>query len=369
MKASEETLFYTLALSLVEGIGPILARKLIQHTGSAKAVFEESMGDLVALEGFGTKRLKRLEDRRVLERAERELKKIRKEAWHIHYWTDRDFPRRLKHCDDAPLLLFQKGPADLNQRRCLAMVGSRNISEAGEIFIDRFSEELQTYGVQVISGLAYGVDGRAHRRALDYSIGTVAVVAHGLDRIYPYLHRNLAHAILDSGGAIVSEFISETNPDRENFPKRNRIIAGMSDAVLVVEAARKGGALITAQFANDYNRDVFAVPGAPGQKGREGCNLLIKSHRANLLESVADLKYILRWEPQKEVRPLPSFTKLSAKDRLLVELLGNSKIVKSLEDLKVASDWPTPELISRLVLLELEGIIKILPGNRYRLIS
>lgn len=369
MNASQEQIFYALALSMIEGLGPILSRKLIAHCGSPKAVFEERPQALMKLPGLGTARLKRLGDKSVFDRAERELQLVEKEAWFVHYWTDTSYPRRLRHCDDAPLVLFQRGRADLNPKRALAVVGSRLISEPGQLLTQALVEKLADYQVQVISGLAYGTDGLAHRIALESGSNTVAVVAHGLDRVYPYLHRKLAENILESGGSLLSEFVSGTNPDRENFPKRNRIIAGMSDAVLVVEAARKGGALITANCANDYNREVFAVPGAPGQKGREGCNLLIKSHRAYLLESVRDLQYVLRWEPVSEKESQKTYQNLPTDQQELVDLLGHDRSAKDLDWLCKSLNKPASQIMSTLVILELEGLIRILPGNRYHLLS
>lgn len=368
METSQETLLHAIALSQIDGIGPILARKLIQQCGSPSAVFREKKEALLAIEGLGRERIKAINSSFSLHRAEAELKVLEKRAWIAHYIKDPAYPRRLRNANDAPIVIFQKGEADLNVSRALAIVGSRKMTDEGRAFIESFCGDLTSYGVLTISGLAYGVDGTVHRSSLKNGINNVAVVAHGLDRVYPFLHKKLAQDVVEAGGAIVSEFLSGTEPERENFPKRNRIIAGLSDAVLVVEAARKGGALITAQYANDYNRDVFAVPGMPGQESKAGCNLLIKSHRANLLESVKDLEYVLRWEQGKGPKAATRQMHLSAQDQDLVDLLGQNNTVKDFDWLCHASKLGPSEVLSRLVALELEGLVKPLSGSRYRLL-
>ncbi len=368
MDSKKENLLYAIALSQVEGIGPVLARKLIQEIGTPKAVFQESSRRLLTIEGMGSERVRVLRNSKTLQRAEKELNILERNNWQAHYFKESEYPRRLRNAIDAPLVLFQKGRADLNPRRAISIVGSRKMTEAGKGFIESMGTELGAYNLQVISGLAYGVDGMAHRTSLLHNISNIAVVAHGLERVYPSLHRTLAQKIIDAGGAIVTEFLSGSLPDRENFPKRNRIIAGMSDAVIVIEAAKKGGALITADLANQYNRDVFAVPGEPGQVLREGCNLLIKSHRANLLESLRDLEYVMRWSKSGPSNAKKSYEGLSEDDRNLLELLGESGTVKDLDWLCEKSTLKASELLSRLVMLELEGYVNTLAGNRYSLL-
>ena len=369
MNESNSIHFYAMALTLAKGIGPVLARKLVQICGSPEAVFGESSKALESISGIGVNRIKQLQDKSIFSKAEAELRLCKDRGWLIHYIGESTYPRRLKQIDSAPLILFQKGRADLNPVRSLAMVGSRRITEAGQGFVEEFLRDLKAYTPHIISGLAYGVDAQSHRHALKNKLETIAVLAHGLNMVYPKLHRQLAENIIDQGGALVSEYCSESLLAKENFPKRNRIIAGMADAIVVAEAANRGGALITAQYANDYNRDVFAVPGKPGDRNRDGCNLLIKSHRAHLLEKAQDLSYILRWEPQKSDSSPWSRAQLSSVERAIVEALSSDLKVKHLDAISLETSIESPELLSRLCLMELQGWIKVLPGNRFRLIN
>lgn len=318
---------------------------------------------------MGRQRAKHIGNKVLINKAEAELKKVLSKGWSLHSISDSSYPRRLKHINSAPLVLYQRGSSDLNPKRTLAIVGSRKMSEEGAAFVSEFIQDLKPYNVRVISGLAYGVDCQAHKSCLDNEMETWGIVAHGLQMIYPHLHRALAEKMVDQGGSIITEFGTSVGPERENFPKRNRIIAGMSDAVLIVEAALKGGALITAQCANDFNRDVFAVPGKPGQTLKEGCNLLIKSHRANLIESVKDLEYVMRWEKEGTNNAQLKLEAYDQADRSILEQLMQEPQTKSLETLSLRCELSLAELSSRMVMLELSGLVKALPGNRYRLIS
>lgn len=361
-----------MALSLMDGIGPIRAKKLIHYCGSPEEVFTAKPEALAAIPGMQSAVLNQLKDPSFLRRAEAEMDLATKRGWQVHYFKDSAYPWRMGHCEDGPLLLFQKGNTNLNLPRTLAIVGTRQMSDYGRDFLAVFTRDLQSLGLQVFSGLAYGVDAQAHRGCLENGIVNSAVLAHGLDRIYPYSNRKLAEEIIDKGGSWLSEFPSDTNPDRENFPKRNRIIAALSDAVLVVEAARKGGALITAGIANSYNRDVFALPGRFYDEKSEGCNLLIKSQRAHLLEGVSDLSYIMRWEennPIKRKVQLELFQNLNPQEANLVQALSNAKGGKMLDVLVVELKVSAAELLSTLMTLELKSVIETLPGPRYRLRS
>lgn len=372
MKISTEAKVCALALSLMEGIGPKRAKKLIEFCGGPEAVFQASKEELNEIPGMHRAALNQLTDPTFLKQAEAELNLALKKNWQVHFYSESAYPWRMRHCEDGPLLLFQKGNCNLNVPRSLAIVGTRNMSDYGRDFIRHFSAELRKFGVHVLSGLAYGVDAQAHRSCLDNDIVNSAVLAHGLDRVYPHHHRNLADDIVQGGGSLLTEFPSGTNPDRENFPKRNRIIAGMSDAVIVVEAARKGGALITADLANGYNRDVFAVPGRFNDERSEGCNLLIKSTRAHLLESTRDLAYIMKWDEQeaaKEKQQLELFQNLSALENQVVEALGRAKKGLLMDALLAELKLTTSELLSLLMALELKSVVETLPGPRYRLRS
>jgi len=360
---------YRIALSLCEGVGPILAKNLINALGSAEAVFKEKDKGLAAIQGVSYKVSSALKAEYPLQRAEKEMSFIDKNGFLMHFYQDASYPRRLMHCADAPVILYQKGNLNLNPNRSLAIVGTRSVTTYGRSFLEGFMPDLRSFQPQVISGLAYGVDAIAHRESLNQNLKTIAVVAHGLDIIYPALHRGLAADILEKGGAIVTEFLSESKPDRENFPKRNRIIAGMSDAVIVVEAARKGGALITADLAFQYNRDVFALPGRYQDTFSEGCNLLIKSNRANLLESTKDIEYIMRWplKEQVEQAQLPLFDDMSAEERNLISAIGADSQPKEIEWLANTLQLPISKLLVLLMNLELKGLLISMPGKRYRL--
>jgi len=369
MTVNHPDTIYRIALSLCEGVGPILAKNLINALGSAEAVFKESDNGLAAIPGINIKVRTSLKNDFTLQRAEEEMAFIDRHGFLMHFFQDSSYPRRLKHCADAPVILFQKGNLNLNPNRSLSIVGTRSVTDYGRSFLEHFMPQLPAFQPQVISGLAYGVDAIAHRESLNHNLKTIAVVAHGLDSVYPALHRGLAADIIESGGAIVTEFLSQSKPDRENFPKRNRIIAGMSDAVIVVEAARKGGALITADLAFQYNRDVFAVPGRFRDTYSEGCNLLIKSNRANLLESTKDLEYIMRWQQQEQVQQaqLPLFDDMTTEEQNLISAIGTDSQPKEIEWLANKMELPMSKLLVQLMNLELKGILISMPGKRYRL--
>ncbi len=369
MTVNHPDTIYRIALSLCEGVGPILAKNLIKAFGSAEAVFKETDKALGAIPGINIKVRSSIKNDYPLARAEEEMAFVDRNGFLMHFFQEASYPRRLKHCADAPIILYQKGNLNLNPNKSVSIVGTRSVTDYGRSFFDDFMPELKAYQPQVISGLAYGVDAIAHREALNHQLKTIAVVAHGLDSVYPALHRGLAKDILEQGGAIVTEFLSQSKPDRENFPKRNRIIAGMSDAVIVVEAARKGGALITADLAFQYNRDVFAVPGRFRDTYSEGCNLLIKSNRANLLESTKDLEYIMRWQQQEQVQQaqLPLFDEMSVEEQNLISMLGTDSKPKEIEWLANKMELPMSKLLVQLMNLELKGILISMPGKRYRL--
>ena len=369
MTVNHPDTIYRIALSLCEGVGPILAKNLINALGSAEAVFKASDNQLGAIPGINLKVRNSIKNDYPLQRAEEEMAFVDRNGFLMHFFQDASYPRRLKHCADAPVILYQKGNLNLNPTKSVSIVGTRSVTDYGRSFFNDFMPDLKSFEPQVISGLAYGVDAIAHREALNNKLKTIAVVAHGLDSVYPALHRGLAKDILEQGGAIVTEFLSQSKPDRENFPKRNRIIAGMSDAVIVVEAARKGGALITADLAFQYNRDVFAVPGRYRDTFSEGCNLLIKSNRANLLESTKDLEYIMRWKQQEQVQQvqLPLFDDMSTEEQSLITVLGTDSNPKEIEWLAKKMELPMSKLLVQLMNLELKGVLISMPGKRYRL--
>jgi DNA processing protein len=305
----------------------------------------------------------------VFDRAEEEVKFIEKNNISALFYLDQAYPTRLKFCHDSPLMLYYKGTADLNAAKIVALVGTRNATEYGRDLCNLLAGGLKEHQALIASGLAYGIDTWSHKAALDCGLDTVAVLGHGLDKIYPYTNRELAEKMLENGG-LLTEFPCKTKPDRENFPKRNRIIAGISDAVVVVEAAERGGALITAEYANNYNRDVFAFPGRIGDLHSEGCNTLIKTNKAALIQSAEDIAYLLNWDLKKEKKKRVQtqlFITLSPDEELIVNTL-KEKGDMEIDNLLIETKLLPAKAASLLLNLEFEGILRCLPGTVYRLI-
>lgn len=366
----DKTLLYQIAITLLPGVGDINARKLISFTGSPEAVFVEKRSHLLRIPGMGEATVNLiLSNRKVLERAAREIEFIRKFKINTLFYTDPGYPERLKQCTDSPVLVYTLGNADLNKAKIVSIVGTRRATEYGKEICRKLVAGLVEHDVLVVSGLAYGIDTCAHKAALDEGLQTTGVLAHGLDRVYPPLNKALAQRMIGQGG-LITEFISETNPDRENFPKRNRVIAGLADATVVIEAGSKGGALITADISNSYNRDVFAVPGRIGDPVSEGCNNLIKTNRAALLQSAADICYIMGWD-KKKVNNVPVqrslFINLEPDQETAIAILKEYGDC-SLDKICLTSGLQTSKVASALLSLEFEGIVRCLPGKIYRLI-
>lgn len=357
-----------LALTMIKGIGDITIRNLIARFGTADEIFKARKQQLEVISGIGSKTAELIINHSSFERAEKELRFIEKYKIQPLFITSDAYPKRLRNCVDAPALLYFKGKANLNQQKVVAVVGTRNATAYGKAFCAELIAGLQHHGVLVVSGLAYGIDIAAHQSALHQQLPTVGVLGHGLDRIYPAVHRKIAEQMLVHGG-LLTEFPSETNPDRQNFPKRNRIIAGMADAIVVVEAARTGGALITAEIANSYNKDVFAVPGRINDEFSDGCNFLIKTNRANMLTRAEDIEYIMGWfddiAPKRTQTPeLP--LDLSAEDLKIVEAIKDADAI-AIDDLQVKLRMPQSKLAMALLNLEMQSIIISLPGKIYRI--
>jgi DNA processing protein len=365
------SLLHQIALTFIPGVGDVLGKKLMSVCGSAEAVFTEKRNALLKAERVGELIVDSILANRnkALELAEKELEFIKRYKIRALFYTDKDYPARLKECVDGPLMIYFKGNANLNHPRIIAVVGTRRATNYGKEICEKLIEGLKSLDVLVVSGLAYGIDTCAHKNALDKGLQSIAVLAHGLDRIYPPLNKSLAERMLHQGG-LLTDFPSGTNPDRENFPSRNRIIAGISDATIVVEAGMKGGALITAEIANSYNRDVFSVPGNIGNYYSEGCNFLIKTNRAALLQSADDIKYIMGWgdEPSKK-QPVQRklMIALSPEQEKIVTILqnnGETSIDRLCEESAIS-----PALVANALLtLEFDGIIKALPGKMYKLL-
>lgn len=359
-----------IALTKIKGIGPKTSRTLLAYCGSVEEIFRSSKKQLLQIPGIGNTIADTIHAKKYLKEAQDELDFIQKHSIQLLWIEDDTYPKRLRNCEDAPILLYYKGTAALNHQRTISIVGTRNATSYGKKIVEDFIKDLKELDVQVISGLAYGIDIQAHRHALKNSIETIGVLGHGLDRIYPSSHREIACKMLEHGG-LLTEFASETNPDRSNFPMRNRIIAGLSDVTIVVEAAQKGGALITAEIANSYNRDVCAFPGGIDQEYSAGCNYLIKTNRAHLIRNASDLCYLMNWEAKDENtsnKQLKLLTDDLSKDEVKVVNYIKDQQQASIDDISLHCDWPQSKLAIILLEMEMKGLLLSLPGKIYRLI-
>jgi len=364
------SLLHQIALTKINGVGPVIARYLLSHFQYAEAVFAASKKELLTIPGIGNRLAASILETRCLREAENELRFIEKHHIQTFFWNENGYPRRLTECPDAPLLLYYKGNADLNTPRIISIVGTRNATLYGKSICSELIRDLQPYRVSVISGLAYGIDSYAHRNALTYGLPTVGVLGHGLDRIYPSTNREMATQMLDQGG-LLTEFPSGTNPDKQNFPMRNRIIAGLADVTIVVEAAIKGGALITAEIANTYNRDVCAFPGNLNQEFSVGCNYLIKTNRAHLITGAKDLGYLMNWdidEKPTQSKQLAFHVTLDKTEQQVYDAVRSADQI-GIDELSRRLQWPQSKLAIALLEMEIKGVIAALPGKVYRTLS
>lgn len=357
---------YEIALTLVSGIGYVNGKKLVAYCGGAEAVFCEKRNTLTKISGINDNIVNSILSKDVMLRAEKELEFVEKNGIRPLFYLDSDYPKRLQHCHDSPMVLYYKGNADLNAMKTLGVVGTRNITDYGRYATEKIIEDLSSDNVLVISGLAYGVDAVAHRAALKYNLATVGVLGHGMQTVYPAENRKLSTNMLEKGG-ILTEFVSGTQPDRENFPKRNRIVAGMVDCLVVVESALKGGAMITAEIANSYDREVFAIPGRVGDIYSEGCNRLIKTNKANLLTGAEDIRYVMRWDIDTKVvaKQMRMFRDFSEEEKKVMDVFGQSNVIH-LDDIIVGTDLSPSKIASILLSLEFDGVVTALPGKRYQ---
>jgi DNA processing protein len=359
---------YDIALSMTPGIGPIHAKRLIKHCGNAESVFREKPGILQKIKNIGPIKVNAL-GKEAIVKAENELAFMENNNIQLLHYQSSVYPKRLKIIDDAPIILYYKGNKSLETARSLAFVGTRTPSPLGLHHTGEMILSCRQFDVQIVSGLASGIDTKAHSSALEYEMETIAVLGHGLDKIYPQNNLNLAKRIVDSGG-LLTEFPSNTKPDRENFPSRNRIIAGLSDALIVIESRRSGGSMISAEFANMYNKDVFAMPGRIDDERSKGCNFLIKSHRANLLEDAKDIAYIMNWgkhSTKKQIQRSLDFS-LDKDEKLMVELLKENQSL-NFDEIAIKSGLNLNQLAKTLLELEMKGLILALPGKRFSSIN
>lgn len=363
---SDQDLFYLLALQEVDGIGDINAKKLVSHFGSAEAVFKSKRLELV--EGVGTITASKFNDKSVFGKAEKELDFITKNSINACSFRDNNYPDKLKHCIDGPLLLFSTGKINLSKQKIISIVGTRQITPFGADFTRQLIADIAPLNPVIVSGYAYGVDIVAHLSAIENNLQTVAVVAHGLNQVYPRNHHKYVPKI-DANGGFFTEFRSTSEPEPENFVKRNRIVAGISEATIVIESAAKGGSLITANLANGYNRDVFAVPGRTTDTFSEGCNNLIKTQKAHLLTSAADLIYMLNWDLETPSRPVQKqlFIDLEPEEQKVYDYL-QAKGKESLDIVALDCEMPVFRLSGMLLNMELKGAIRPLPGKLFEAI-
>jgi DNA processing protein len=366
---SEISLKHKIALSLIPCIGDISARKLVSHIGSVEGVFSESYRSLVRIPGIGSGMARSIVKHDYLDKAEKEADYITKKNIRAFFYLDDDYPFRLKQCEDSPVIFYFTGNCDLNESKILSIVGTRSATQQGKETCEKLISGLASGhpGLIIVSGLAYGIDISAHKSAIANNLATIGVLAHGLRTIYPSVHRSITQKMVKKGG-LLTDFLSDALPERNNFIKRNRIIAGLSDATIVIESAKKGGALITADIASSYNRDVFAVPGRPDDPWSNGCNDLIKRNIAALVENNEDIEKYLGWKPcdSGPVQKL-LFNELNGIEKLVYENLKQEKEA-SIDILCNTMDIPIHKLSSILLQMEFNGIIKCFPGNIYRLV-
>ena len=367
---NENQLIYQVALGMIPGVGSITEKKLIDHTGSLHGIFSEKQSALQKIPGIGVLLSKRILDKELLIAAEKEVNYIVKNNIRPLFYRDPDYPERLNQCHDAPLIMYMKGTLDMNPARIISVVGTRSPTDYGIHHCRSMIRDLASghRDIVVVSGLAYGIDICAHKAALENQIATIAVLGNGFRHMYPAVHAKIA-ARIEKEGALLTEFNSNTKPERNNFIRRNRIIAGLSDATVIVQSGIKGGALVTAEMANSYSRDVFTIPGRTDDKCSAGCNKLIKSNRASLIENSTDLEYMLGWTKRdiQDMGVQPSlFNDLAEEERVIINLMSNNQL-HSVDSLCVNSDMHVGKVSSILLKLEFSGMVYCLPGNLYRL--
>jgi DNA processing protein len=359
-------LLYRIALTKIPKVGAITAKNLISHCGSAENVFKAAKKELTLIPNIGSNVADNILKQDVLKWAEKELLFIEKNEIQVLCYSDKNYPERLKTENDAPALLYYKGNADLNHGRTVGIVGTRKPSSYATRICAEITEGLKEYNPLIISGLAYGVDITAHRKCLDANIPTVGVMGHGLQRMYPNEHRETAHAMIENGG-LLTEYPSDQDPEREHFPMRNRIIAGLSDVLIVVETGLQGGSMISANVALGYGRELCAVPGRAGDKNAAGCNNLIRQHKATLIESADDVATLMLWKnlDDKKVVQAQMFVELTDNQQLIVNVMQQSEGGVTIDALAYQTQLSQSITASLLLELEFKGVVRTLPGKRF----
>ncbi len=366
--SQQQDLLFQIAICQIPGIGDVLAKNLISYCGSAEAVFRQKKSKLLRIPGIGERLADAIAGFNNFSDAEKEIRFIEKHQIKPLCYLDKEYPVRLKHFAESPVMLYYLGNADLNNAKIVGIVGTRKASDYGKSFVDQLCEDLAVSGCLIVSGLAYGIDIHAHRAALKNNLPTVGVLAHGLDRIYPGQHKATAKKMLEQGG-LLTEFVSGTNPDRENFPKRNRIVAGLCDVLIVAETAIKGGAMITAEIANYFNKDVMALPGRITDLYAQGCNQLIKSNKAAVITGVNDLFDLMNWDFGEKQYPVQAKLPLdlTEDEKEIMQYIRNKGRV-GIDDIAFEFQIDAGNLSLRLLDMEFKGLIRHLPGKFFELV-
>jgi len=363
----ENDVLYQMAILNSENVGSVTYRKMYNHFKTPINIYYSKYTELSKFGKKGKQLYSEIQNGNLFERAKKEAIFCKTNNIRIISFFDENYPIRLKNCYDAPQILYSLGKPILNNKRMLSIVGTRKCTNYGLDFCNELISELSSYDVTIVSGLAYGIDYQSHLKALEHSLPTLAVLGNGLDMIYPPEHKNMAKNILNTG-SLLSEFPSATTILPQNFPKRNRIVAGISDATLVIESPKKGGSLITARLANSYQKDVFALPGNIHSKMSVGCNSLIKSNRAHLIESCDDIVEIMSWQKDKikvKKQIIPDFSKLNHHDKHIAECINHHKNI-TIDELSKILKINVNQILPILTMLELDDVIEQVPGNKFR---
>ena len=363
----KSTEIYKIAFSKLKGIGPVRAVKVLDKLEKINDLFENTLQEIKIQTGLPESFLRALKREEAINLAEKQLNFNHKNAISTHFFLDSSYPRRLRQCSDAPIVIYTKGKMDLNHTQIVSIVGTRNHTEYGKELLKNLITSFKDKNILVVSGLAYGVDIHAHDLCMKNNIQTIGVLGHGLDRIYPSQHKQIAKDMQENGG-LLTEFMISTNPDRENFPMRNRIVAGLADATIVIESKERGGSMITAELANDYSRDVFAFPGDIGRQTSEGCNALIKKQKAHLISSGNDFLTFMNWD--SKIVPVQKQLELNLEpgEATILNLFENDEILHS-DIIGMKAEMSASKINVLLFQMEMKNMVEQLPGKRYRILK
>lgn len=364
----DNDLLYQIALTHIPNIGCVHAKALIENFGTAENILKAKKKDLSAVENIGSIKANGIKAFENFALAEEEIKFIEKYKIQPLFITDKSYPQRLLHCYDSPTLLYYRGTADLNASKIISIIGTRSNTDYGKQVTEKLIAELKDLNIIIVSGLAFGIDAIAHKAALQNEMQTVAVLAHGLHTIYPHQHKTLAKDIVQHGG-LITEFLNGDKPDKHNFPKRNRIVAGIADATIVIETAIKGGSMITAELANNYNRDVFALPGRTTDLKSAGCNYLVQNNKAVLFTNADELLESLGWQSKKinKKQQKELFIELSEEEKIVINILKQKETVH-IDEINIKSNLNSSSVAAAILNLELQNVITGLPGKMYKLL-